>query len=309
MPQTTPKPNRIIKQFLDYLNVEKGLSLNTIDSYRSDLIRFFEYIKKNNLEWESMRRQDIEIYLNETQTEGISTSTLSRYISSLRSFYKFALLEDIISHSPVEEIELPKKIKRLPQFLNSDEVERLLNAPDRATPVGLRDAAMLELLYATGERVSEIIRLKMEDINLDEGYLLCTGKGEKQRLIPFGDNAADLLERYITDARPFFIKKSSSPYLFLTIRSGPLSRKTFWKIMKDYRLKTGIKKQFSPHTLRHSFATHLLENGADLRSVQLLLGHSDISTTQIYTHINQRRMKKMYDQYHPRAHKEQESNN
>lgn len=290
-----------LTRYLDFLSVERGLASNTLESYRSDLVRFFSYLLDKEFDWQSLTRRNIENYLTDCQNEGINVSSISRYISSLRSFYNFTVMEQINTVNPLEDVELPRKPKRLPEFLDEEEVERLLNAPDRSTTLGLRDAAMLELLYATGERVSEIINLKMEDLNLDEGYLICMGKGSKQRIIPFGDQAIELIKGYINRSRPSLMKKGATPFLFLTTRSGPLSRKTFWKIMKDYRLKAGIEKHFSPHTLRHSFATHLLQNGADLRSVQMLLGHSDISTTQIYTHINQHRMKIIYDKYHPRA--------
>ncbi len=293
----------VITLYLDYLTVEKGLAENTLESYKNDLVRFFSYLLSNEKQWKRLNRLEAEQYLTDSQNEGINVSSISRYISSLRSFYNFTVMEKICESNPFDDVELPKKPKKLPEFLDMEEVEKLLAAPDRSTQLGLRDAAMLELLYATGERVSEIINLKMEDLNLDEGYLICMGKGSKQRLIPFGDQAGVLIRRYIRESRPGFQKKGVSEYLFLTTRGGPLSRKTFWKLMKDYRLKAGIEKHVSPHTLRHSFATHLLQNGADLRSVQMLLGHSDISTTQIYTHINQQRMKKIYDQYHPRAKK------
>ncbi|MBN2134554.1 MAG: site-specific tyrosine recombinase XerD [Acidobacteria bacterium] len=291
----------LLRRYLDYLSVEKGLSVNTLESYKNDLTRFFSYLLQKKLSWETIRRQDVEAYLTAAQNEGVTVATVSRYISSIRSFYNFTQLEKLSDNNPSEDIELPKKPKKLPEFLNTEEVERLLSAPDKETVTGLRDAAMLELLYATGERVSEIINLKMEDLNLDEGYLVCMGKGSKQRLIPFGDAAGEMIIRYIRNSRLKLMKEQSTPFLFLSTRSGPLSRKTFWKMIKDYRLKAGIEKDISPHTLRHSFATHLLQNGADLRSVQMLLGHSDISTTQIYTHINQHRMKKIHDQYHPRA--------
>lgn len=291
----------IISRYIDFLSVEKGLSSNTVESYKNDLIKFFQYLISRRLEWTEIKRGHIDSYLAFTQNEGISAASISRYISSIRSFYNFALNEKITGINPVEDIELPRKPQKLPGFLSTEEVDRLLEAPDKSTPIGLRDAAMLELLYATGERVSEIINLKIEDVNMEEGYLLCTGKGDKQRLIPFGDKAGELISQYLVNSRPCFLKDSKSPTLFISNRGEGLSRKTFWKMIKTYRLKAGIEKNFSPHTLRHSFATHLLERGADLRSVQMLLGHSDISTTQIYTHVNQLRMKSIYDKYHPRA--------
>jgi integrase/recombinase XerD len=291
----------ILSKYLDFLSVEKGLSINTVESYKNDLIKFFQYIVSNNLQWKVLKRGQIDNYLTFTQNNGASVATISRYISSIRSFYNFALNEKETEVNPVENIELPRKPQKLPVFLTTEEVDRLLEVPDKSTPIGLRDAAMLELLYATGERVSEIINLKIEDVNREEGYLLCTGKGSKQRLIPFGDKAGELLAEYLLNSRPFLLKGIASPFLFLSNRGDGLSRKTFWKMIKTYRLKAGIEKDLSPHTLRHSFATHLLERGADLRSVQMLLGHSDISTTQIYTHVNQLRMKSIYDKYHPRA--------
>lgn len=297
---------QILLRFFDFLSIEKGLSSNTIESYKNDLVKYFEYLRSNKMNWQDMDRRRIDTYLSWAQNEGVSVATISRYISSIRSFYKFIQNEKILSSNPVEDIELPRKPKKLPDFLTNEEVDRLLAAPDKSTPIGLRDAAMFELLYATGERVSEIINLKMEDINLEEGYLICLGKGGKQRLIPFGEQASELLSRYILNSRPYFMKGIASPYLFLSNRGDALSRKTFWKMIKIYRLKASIDKDFSPHTLRHSFATHLLERGADLRSVQMLLGHSDISTTQIYTHINQIRMKSIYEKYHPRAKRKKE---
>jgi integrase/recombinase XerD len=301
-PESAKKaPAQILLRYFDFLSVEKGLAANTIESYKNDLIKFFEYLLSSNMDWKDLDRRKIDSYLTSAQNEGISVATISRYISSIRSFYKFTLNEKILAFNPVEDIELPRKPKRLPDFLTNEEVDRLLATPDKSTHIGLRDAAMFELLYATGERVSEIINLKMEDINLEEDYLLCSGKGGKQRLIPFGEQAAELLRQYILNSRPHFLKRLPSPYLFISNRGEALSRKTFWKMIKTYRLKSSIEKNFSPHTLRHSFATHLLERGADLRSVQILLGHSDISTTQIYTHINQTRIKSIYDKYHPRA--------
>lgn len=297
---------QILLRFFDFLFVEKGLSSNTIESYKNDLVKYFVYLRSNKINWQDVDRRRIDTYLSWAQNEGVSVATISRYISSIRSFYKFIQNEKILSSNPVEDIELPRKPKKLPDFLTNEEVDRLLASPDKSTPIGLRDAAMFELLYATGERVSEIINLKMEDINLDEGYLICLGKGGKQRLIPFGEQASELLSRYILNSRPYFMKGAASPYLFLSNRGDALSRKTFWKMIKTYRLKASIDKDFSPHTLRHSFATHLLERGADLRSVQMLLGHSDISTTQIYTHINQIRMKSIYEKYHPRAKRKKE---
>jgi integrase/recombinase XerD len=231
---------------------------------------------------------------------GISARSVARALAAIRGLFRFLVAERHLKHDPTENLDNPKLWSTLPKSLHPSEVDDLLAAPDRSTPDGLRDAAMLELLYATGLRVSELIRVKVEDLVLDAGFLRTFGKGSKERIVPFGDSAGKAMTTYIESARPHFNRRNDI-HLFLTNRGRPMTRQTFWMKIVKYARQAGIRAHISPHVLRHSFATHLLENGADLRSVQLMLGHSDISTTQIYTHVSRARLQKMYDQYHPRA--------
>ncbi|HYS55552.1 MAG TPA: site-specific tyrosine recombinase XerD [Thermoanaerobaculia bacterium] len=291
----TPFFSTYLPIYLDYLAVEKGLAKNSLSSYATDLRRFGKWLDQHPLE--SVKRQNIVRHIQSLRSSGISARSVARALAALRGFFRFLVAERHLQHDPTENLDNPKLWSTLPKSLHPSEVDDLLNAPDRTKPDGLRDAAMLELLYATGLRVSELIKVKVEDVVLDAGFLRTFGKGSKERIVPFGDSARNAITAYIERGRPAV----DSVYLFLTNRGRPMTRQTFWMKVVKYARQAGIKAHISPHVLRHSFATHLLENGADLRSVQLMLGHSDISTTQIYTHVSRARLQKMYDQYHPRA--------
>ena len=290
--------NDFLLLYLDYLAVEKGLAKNSLASYRTDLTKFGHWLDDKPLD--RVKRQDIVRYFQSLRSSGISARSVARALAALRGFFRFLVRERHLKHDPTENVENPKLWTTLPKSLQSSEVDALLAAPDRKTADGLRDAAMLELLYATGLRVSELIRVRVENIELDAGFLRTFGKGSKERIVPFGDSARRAIAAYIEGGRAEFNRRND-PHLFLTNRSRPMSRQTFWMKVVKYARQAGIRSHISPHVLRHSFATHLLENGADLRSVQLMLGHSDISTTQIYTHVSRARLQKLYDQFHPRA--------
>jgi integrase/recombinase XerD len=287
--------------FLDYLTVEKGLAKNSLASYGTDLRRFGAYLAKKDIELDDVERVEIVRHFQSLRTAGISARSVARALAAIRGLFRFLVTEKHLKRDPSENIENPKLWSNLPQSLQPSEVEALLRAPDRATPEGMRDAAMLELLYATGLRVSELIHVKIEDVVMDGGFLRTVGKGSKERVVPFGDVARDAVVTYLERGRPQLLKRADPPHLFLSTRGRAMSRQSFWMKIVRYARQAGIKSHISPHVLRHSFATHLLENGADLRSVQMMLGHSDISTTQIYTHVSRARLQKMYDQYHPRA--------
>ncbi len=286
--------------FLDYLAVEKGLAKNSLVSYGTDLRRFGKWLEEHSTDIESVKRAHLTRYFQSLRSAGISARSVARALAAIRGFFRFLVAERHLKHDPTENLDNPKLWTTLPKSLPPSDVEALLAAPDRQSPDGLRDAAMLELLYATGLRVSELIRVKLEEIELEAGFLRTFGKGSKERIVPFGNSARDAITAYIDRGRAHFNRRND-PHLFLSNRGRPMSRQSFWMKIVKYARKAGIKSQISPHVLRHSFATHLLENGADLRSVQLMLGHSDISTTQIYTHVSRARLQKMYDQFHPRA--------
>ncbi len=293
-----------LKDFLHYLIVEKGLAENTIQSYRRDISAYLIFIEKklqiNDIN--HVTRVHIMQFLSCLKDEGKSARTIARHIASIRSFHHFLILDKIVDHDPTVHIETPHPELKLPKVLNTDEVDKLLNTPDLTTTLGLRDKAMLELMYATGMRVSELVNLNINDVHLSLGFVRCLGKGNKERIIPIGKMATEALKEYLEKARPKLInQKNKTDSLFMNHHGQRLSRQGFWKILKQMAVKAGIEKELTPHTLRHSFATHLLENGADLRSVQELLGHSDISTTQIYTHVTKTRLKDVYNQFHPRA--------
>ncbi|TKJ32298.1 site-specific tyrosine recombinase XerD [bacterium (candidate division B38) B3_B38] len=292
---------KLITDFLHYLRIESGLAESTIISYGGDLSRFEKFLMAKGTSISMVSGADIVDFLAELRNRGISPRSIARYMSALRMFFRFLVVENKIPSDPTINLETPSFWKRLPTFLSIDEVEMLLRQPPRNKPRGARDAALLELLYATGVRATELVKLKVEDLNLEAGFLRCFGKGEKERIIPVGSSALAQLKDYLSNARPIILRDRHSPYLFVTGRGTKLTRQWCWKLVKDYAEKAGIKKEVTPHTLRHSFATHLLSNGADLRSVQLMLGHSDISTTQIYTHITQDYLRQVYQKYHPRA--------
>lgn len=286
--------------FLDFLTVEKGLAKNSLSAYRTDLRNFGRYLADQKLELERVERINIVRYFQSLRSAGISARSVARALAAIRGMFRFLVAERHLKHDPTENLENPKIWTNLPKSLQPFEVEALLGAPDRETPEGLRDRAMLELLYATGLRVSELIHVKVDDLVMDAGFLRTIGKGSKERIVPFGDTARDAINDYVDRGRRE-LDKHGDVYLFLSNRGRPMSRQSFWMKIVKYARTAGVKSHISPHVLRHSFATHLLENGADLRSVQMMLGHSDISTTQIYTHVSRARLQKMYETFHPRA--------
>ena len=288
--------------FLNYLIVEKGLSKNTIESYSRDLRKFSCFLEKGRVgDLAKVKNVTIMSFLLGLRSQGLSSKTTGRNLSALRMFFRFLVRENFLKADPTVNIESPKTRPHLPSVLNFSEVDSLLAQPDIKTLRGLRDKAMLELFYATGIRVTELINLKINSLNLEVGYLIAFGKGSKERIIPVGETAQLYVKEYLSTVRPRCLKGKSNPFLFLNPSGEKLSRQGFWKIVKRHALKAGINKKLSPHILRHSFATHLLERGADLRSVQIMLGHVDITTTQIYTHITLERLKRIHQKYHPRA--------
>lgn len=291
----------LVELFLNYLSVERGLSQNTILAYQSDLTKFISYLNIQDINSINKTiRENITSYMWTQKEKGLSANSLSRGLAAIKVFYRFLLREKIISSDPTDLIESPKLWKRLPDALSLEEIESLLNAPNIKDKQGLRDKALLEVMYATGMRVSEVANLKIQDLNSDIGFVRCIGKGQKERIIPLGRRAIHFTESYIRQVRPKLLKNKNSQALFLSRLGERLSRQSIWKIIKIYAKKARIKKDIHPHILRHSFATHLLERGADLRAVQEMLGHSDISTTQIYTHIHKDRLKEIHKKYHPR---------
>jgi len=300
MKNISSSPEDILQSFLEFLSVEKGLSLNTILSYRRDIQKFFWFIKKKKIPWPEAGEEDLVSFIQSMSRSGLCSRSLARLISSLKSFYRFLVLDGILKKNPVSELSSPKPLVSLPKYLTLKEVELLLRQPKEKEKTGLRDKAMLELLYATGLRVSELVLLKTKDLNFKDGFLICRGKGGKERIVPVGNSAIRAIQEYMEKERPKLLKRPND-YLFLTYRGCAFTRQGFWKLLKNYALKAGLSSKISPHVLRHSFATHLLERGADLRSVQLMLGHSQITTTQIYTHVSRERLRRVYDKYHPRA--------
>ena len=288
----------IIDEFISHLRVERGLSDNTIQSYSRDLIRFIRFCHKKTSPL-VVSRDDIMEYISSLHGH-LSARSIARSISALRMFYKFLVTEGKIQDNPVRLIESMKLPAGLPDILSRDEVDLLLSQPDTTNDLGLRDKAMLELLYATGLRVSELINLRLNNINLEVGFIRTFGKGSKERIVPMGDKAIKALKSYISNVRNRLIKGKSGSILFMNSRGRPLTRQGFWKIIKKYGTMAGIAKKITPHRLRHSFASHLLEGGADLRSLQMMLGHADISTTQIYTHVSRERLKDIHKKFHPR---------
>ena len=288
-----------IAEYIDFLKVEKRQSSNTVVAYRRDINRFDAYF--SNKELGCITASDVRLFLVNLRNNGLTSSTVARCLSSVKSFYNYLFAEKLIMENPTEIIESSRTWRKLPYVMSIDEVDALMAAPDVQTPAGLRDLAMLELLYATGLRVSELISVQMSAVDLNVGYLRSLGKGSKERVIPFGDAARVAVENYMLNSRPILLKERISTDLFLTRRGAAMTRQGFWKILKVYTNQAKIVSKVSPHTLRHAFATHLLERGADLRSVQQMLGHSDISTTQIYTHVLQERMREIHDRYHPRS--------
>ena len=289
---------KIISSFLDYLWLSFGVSENTLMSYKSDLFIFSAWLKKN---LDTVTNEEIKDYFRDRKKDNLSNSTQSRTLTCLRTFYKFLYQNKQISIDPTENLSHPKKEKKLPVFLSVNEIDDLLDAPDIKTTIGMRDKAMLELMYSCGLRVSELINLNHQNINLNDECILIHGKGNKERLLPIGDFAIECLQKYELHSRPNLLKSSQNDSYFLSNRGSMMSRQNFFYVIKNYAEKIGITKPLSPHSLRHAFATHLVQRGADLRSVQLMLGHSDISTTQIYTHIQDVQLKNQHQKHHPRG--------
>ncbi len=290
-----------IRSFLNYLRVEKGLADNTIFAYQRDMAKFADFIGKRKIRTENIERSHVVDFLRSLYLSKLDSRSVARHLVTIRHFFRFCFAEGVISEDPAANIQSPKFRQSLPEFLSLAEVDRLLSQPDVNTALGLRDKAMIELLYSTGLRVSELCGLKSQDIQMDLGCLRCIGKGDKERLVPVGKQALQALQRYIAESRPLILGDRISSYLFPVRTGAPINRIAFWKILGAYGRKAGLRKALTPHMLRHSFATHLLDRGADLRSVQIMLGHSDIATTQIYTHVVEERLKQVYKAHHPRA--------
>ncbi|MEW6725339.1 site-specific tyrosine recombinase XerD [Desulforudis sp. 1088] len=290
-----------VRQFLDYLAVERGLSFNTIKAYEQDLKEFCAFLKKRGVtELQPEDKGLITAFFGELQHAGKSPKTLARCLSAIRSFLRFLVAEGMLPADPSSTLSSPRVMLRLPKVLRVDEVERLLESVSTATPLGLRDRAILETLYASGLRVSELVGMELKDVNLEKGFVRCLGKGAKERMVPLGSTAARYVSLYLREVRPALVSEPTG-LVFLNRRGRPLTRQTVWKMTRAYAGAAGIQKEIGPHTLRHSFATHLLENGADLRVVQELLGHADIVTTQIYTHVTLSKLRDVYNAAHPRA--------
>ena len=293
---------QILDAFIDNIWIEKGLSQNTLDSYRSDLEQFSKWLEKNNLSYLKTSKKEILSYLSFLFQKGLGSKTVARKLSSLKSFFRYLVFKSIIPNDPSSEVETPKLLKSIPKSISEKEVEALLAAPDEKTDIGLRDKTMIETLYSCGLRISELTNLELLNLNLRQGVIRVIGKGQKERLVPMGDQLIGLLELYISSSRKNLLSKRHSDFLFLSTRGQRMTRQSFWHRIKHYCLASGFEPhKISPHILRHAFATHLLNNGADLRVVQLLLGHSDLNTTQIYTEVARQRLKRLHTEHHPRG--------
>jgi integrase/recombinase XerD len=291
-----------VDAYLDHLRVERRLADLTLESYGRDLVMLARFAAALERPVEALTRQDLDAFVRDLMAGGHAPRSVARAVACTRGFFKYLVVSRRRADNPGDDLQAPRAWTTLPRYLTTDEVDRLLAQPDVSTPRGLRDRALIEVLYATGLRVTELVSLAQGDVNLEAGYLTCMGKGSKQRLVPVGDEAAGWLARYEREARPALVGRKPSPRLFVNARGGgALTRSGFWRILKAYGLQAGITRDLSPHVLRHSFATHLLERGADLRAIQVMLGHADLSTTQIYTHVLEARMRTMYDRFHPRT--------
>ncbi len=294
--------DNLVDQYINYLLVEKGLSTNTIESYSSDLAVYLEFLKENRIKKIADAGTAVILkHLIALRDAGLGAKSRARHLIALRGFYRFMVQEKTIEHNPTKIIDLPREGLKLPDVLSVEDVKLLLNTPDTKKPIGIRDAAMIELLYGTGTRVSELVNLKLQDVNMEACFIRVFGKGSKERVVPMGLYAKEKIDRYIQKSRPLLLKKNVSQHLFVSRLGKAMTRQSFWKLLKQYGQQTGIKKKITPHTLRHSFASHLLEGGADLRAVQVMLGHVDISTTQIYTHVARKHLVDMHKKYHPRG--------
>lgn len=303
---TTPNPQGAsdarIDAYLDHLRVVRRLQPLSIESYSRDLLQLSRFAAGRGLTPDVMSLQDLEAFVRGLMAEGYSPRSVGRMVAGVRGYYKHLLVSRVIASNPAEDLRPPRAWRELPRYLSLEEVDLLLAAPDLSTPRGLRDRALLDLLYATGLRVSELVSLRPSDLNLEVGFLTCIGKGDKQRIVPVGEQAVTSLQRYLATGRNGILKGQSSPWLFPGGRGvSALTRVGFWKLLKGYAARAGVTRDVSPHVLRHSFATHLLDRGADLRAIQMMLGHAALSTTQIYTHVLEARLKRVYDSHHPRA--------
>jgi integrase/recombinase XerD len=296
-------PRSLPEQFLQYVEFEKGFAANTVLSYRRELKKFFAFLKEKELDCLRLDEKDILDFIRSQGGRGGAVSSQSHLISVLKSFYRYLLHDDLLESSPVASVALPKKWARLPKYLSLEEVSRLLEVPEKTTVLGRRDQAILELMYATGLRISEVAGLKTADVYLSEGFLRVRGKGGKERIVPFSEISCACLKEYLESSRPVLVGKADPAQLFVNYNGEMFSRQGLWKMIKGYGAKVGLSARLTPHVLRHSFATHLVEKGADLRSVQMLLGHSSITTTEIYTHLAKDQLKRIYDQFHPRGKK------
>lgn len=297
--QTCPQPGAALDRYLDFLVVERGLARHTLAAYSADILAYLGHLEREGVALATAQPPHLAEWLATLKAAGLSAATLNRKLAAVRGFHRFLAAEGLAAANPATQVRSARARRPLPRYLSCEEVERLLAAPDLSQPRGLRDAAMLELMYGAGLRVSELVALRLASLNLEACYAIVAGKGSKERVVPFGEMAAARLAAWLA-VRRSFERRGPSPYVFLTLRGRPMSRQNFWVLLRRHALKAGIAKRFSPHALRHSFATHLLENDADLRAVQLMLGHADISTTQIYTHVARERLKQIHRNFHPR---------
>ncbi len=295
------QPDRAIEAYLRHLEVERRVADNTVAAYARDLARLDAFARQHGKTSVSLDRADLEACVRDAMAGGLAPSSTARFVAAVRSFYRFLAVTGHVPASPADDLQSPRRMSALPRFLSAPDVDTLIAAPDTSTPAGLRDRAMIEVLYATGLRVSELVGLRLTDLRMDEGWIQCLGKGHKQRIVPLGDEAATWLVRFLREGRPALLRRRESPWVFVNARGGTrLTRSGFWKILKAHGRTAGITAPLSPHVVRHSFATHLLERGADLRAIQAMLGHADLSTTQIYTHVLEARLRQVYDAFHPR---------
>jgi integrase/recombinase XerD len=291
----------VIDAYLDHLRVERRLAAHTLESYARDLTALAVYAAGTSQAVETLDRSALEAFVRQQRARGLAPRSVARSVAAIRGLFRFLVLDRRLDGSPADDLRPPRAWPALPKFLSIEQVDTLITQPDVTTTLGVRDRAMIELLYATGLRVTELVSVRLADLHLDEQYLTCIGKGSKERLVPIGEQATGWIRTYAAKPRRDLLKGRASPRLFVNARGGSLSRIGFWKILKQHALKAGLPRTISPHVLRHSFATHLLERGADLRAIQLMLGHSDLSTTQIYTHVLEARLRTVYDRFHPRA--------
>lgn len=291
----------LIDQFLDWIWLESGLSPHTISAYRTDLQQYSKWLVSRKSTLAQSGREDILAYLSQRMEQGAQSRTVARFLSTMKRYYQFAIQQKWIEANPVKDVVMPKTMRHLPKVISESDVEKLLSAANTKTNYGLRDRAMLEVLYATGLRVSELVNLTLSEVNLQAGIVRVTGKGNKQRLVPMGEEAIQWIEKYLQQARPEMLKRRITDSVFLSSRGAAMTRQAFWQLIKKYAAQVDMKSDLSPHTLRHAFATHLLNHGADLRTTQMLLGHADLSTTQIYTHVANERLKSLHAKHHPRG--------